>query len=458
MNAKPIGPGGSDSEGRVNTFPLVLGALLGLALLKFGNAVIMEGQITWPKGGFEWLLATWPVVIGYGLLAAVGLLGLTVARKPSVRHGWLMALPPAWLLWQFLAATQTVDARLTARVLPHFIGCVACFALGFYALGRARSPGRFWGMMGAALLLVLLAGFQQRFGGLAETRAFLQQHQAAHWRDLPPEQAAEMERNGLLLRTPDGYTAHPGLLKKAESSRISSTLFYPNSLAGALLLLLPPCLAALATTPRLTRPARGLALALFGGGALACLYWSGSKAGWLLMLVLGALALLRGPWGWRLKCGVIAGVLALGLLAFGVKYAGFFRQGATSVVARFDYWQAAWQTARDHPLLGTGPGTFMRSYERIKRPDAEMARLAHNDYLQQASDSGWPGFALYTAFVVCGLTVTGRAAVRETGWQRFSVWLGTLGWALQGVVEFGLYIPALSWSAFALLGWLLRES
>jgi len=30
-----------------------------------------------------------------------------------------------------------------------------------------------------------------------------------------------------------------------------------------------------------------------------------------------------------------------------------------------------------------------------------------------------------------------------------------LGWALQSLLEFGLYIPALAWSAFALLGWLV---
>jgi hypothetical protein len=39
-----------------------------------------------------------------------------------------------------------------------------------------------------------------------------------------------------------------------------------------------------------------------------------------------------------------------------------------------------------------------------------------------------------------------------------AVWLGVLGWALQGVIEFGLYIPALAWPAFAFLGWLLGRA
>ena len=45
-------------------------------------------------------------------------------------------------------------------------------------------------------------------------------------------------------------------------------------------------------------------------------------------------------------------------------------------------------------------------------------------------------------------------ASAQDGW-RFAVWLGVLGWSLQGLFDFGLYIPALAWPAFTLLGWLL---
>jgi hypothetical protein len=39
----------------------------------------------------------------------------------------------------------------------------------------------------------------------------------------------------------------------------------------------------------------------------------------------------------------------------------------------------------------------------------------------------------------------------------FAIWLGLLGWSLQELFEFGLYIPALAWTAFGLLGWLLSQ-
>jgi O-antigen ligase len=152
--------------------------------------------------------------------------------------------------------------------------------------------------------------------------------------------------------------------------------------------------------------------------------------------------------------------LLAGLAGFFWKYAAFFQKGATSVSARFDYWRAAAQTTKDKPLFGTGPGTFAIAYAKIKRPESEMARLAHNDYLEQASDSGVPGLLAYALFIVTALAwsypkARKTAAPGPDDWLVFSVWLGVLGWSLQSLVEFGLYIPSLSWPAFTFLGWLL---
>jgi O-antigen ligase len=169
---------------------------------------------------------------------------------------------------------------------------------------------------------------------------------------------------------------------------------------------------------------------------------------------------------------LVGAILLLGLTGFFWKYAQFFQKGATSVSARFDYWSAAVQTARAKPVFGTGPGTFAIPYHKIKRPESEMARLVHNDYLEQASDSGVPGFALYTIFIAAALVrsfprrssesgdrrASSQSEAEDQEWLMFSVWLGLLGWCLQGLVEFGLYIPALAWPAFALMGWLIART
>src|SRR5208282_864394 len=151
---------------------------------------------------------------------------------------------------------------------------------------------------------------------------------------------------------------------------------------------------------------------------------------------------------------LVAVVLLAGMAGFFWKYSTFFRKGATSVVARFDYWRAAARITAAHPVFGTGPGTFGIAYKQIKPADAEMARLTHNDYLEQASDSGIPAALLYMAFVAGALVWGFPKGGSGLDSQHFGVWLGVLGWALHSSFEFVLYVPALAWPAFAFLGWL----
>src|SRR5208337_2276702 len=120
----------------------------------------------------------------------------------------------------------------------------------------------------------------------------------------------------------------------------------------------------------------------------AAFFWTGSKLGWLIGLGIAGIFLLRFDWPKTFKLAVIAVVLIFGLGIFAVRFHNYFATGATSVGARFDYWRAALQTTAANPLLGSGPGTFQRPYAKLKSPEAEMARLTHNDYLEQFSDSG----------------------------------------------------------------------
>jgi O-antigen ligase len=228
-----------------------------------------------------------------------------------------------------------------------------------------------------------------------------------------------------------------------------------------------------------------LVVGSFGLLGLLTLYWTGSKAGWLVAIGVGAVALLLRPGSARIKAAWVALLLAGGLGLFGLRFAGYFAKGATSAVARTDYWKAAVQNTWEHPLWGSGPGTFQRPYARLKAPESEMARLVHNDFLEQASDSGLPGFALYTAWIGGLLWTLGRRITREkdlgaqplkaspagaaqisgAGWpvwpeadrQRLelAVFIGLLGWFTHGLAEFGLYIPASAWTAFTLAGALL---
>ncbi|MSR42644.1 MAG: O-antigen ligase domain-containing protein [Pedosphaera sp.] len=408
-------------------YALFVGLFLAFTLFKVGNPVILDHRFTPPQDAHQWLLFVFPSRWAMVVLVPLAVIGLALfGRFRPAAPRWLVWLPLVWFGWQCLSATQTVSRQLTAQTLPHLGACALCFYLALFVLGPMRRPERFlWGAV-AGLALLLAAGFQQHFGGLEETRQWI------------------YETRGMENLTPE-------MKKKLASNRIFSQLVYPNAFAGAILLLLPLSLVWIwQISERLAIATQWLLTLLLAAAGLGCLYWTGSKGGWLVALAMGLAASFRLSWSRRAKFAVAAAVLMLGLAGFTWKYHGYFAKGATSVGARFDYWDAAWKTAVQKPWLGSGPGTFQVVYAQLKRPDSEMARLAHNDYLEQASDSGWIGFLAYLAFWAGSLAFLYRKSVCSP--LAFAVWLGLAGWALQEMAEFGLYIPALAWPAFLLLG------
>jgi hypothetical protein len=536
-------------------FAALFGAFFGLCLLKFGNPPVMEKFMEAPKSSFELLAMPWPIHWASWMLGFISVLGLILllrSRPPGISlFGFLssfaclteaserrqvihssfsirtltLLLPLGWLLWQVLSACFSISHELSTPTVIHYTACVLCFYLGVFCLSRLNAPTLspshaptrlFWLGIFCGFVFLIAIGLDQHFGGLEDGRNFFnRQRELYPGKEFPPE-----------------------FLKKMASNRIYSTLFYPNTLAGALLLFSPImllttmrladrwrlgnvsqvevilvlvgiCVACLVLYLFNTRAGwlfilllglslifpvpRWIAPSLLALGILAVLFWSGSKAGWLLMLSLGLIALLRFPLpsgampvsepsdgsgagvprktqhatrvthhARRIKLLIIVLLLLAGLTGFFLRYSTFFKKGATSVSARFDYWRATLEITKSHPVLGTGPGTFQIPYEKIKRPESEMARLAHNDYLQQASDSGLPGFLLYTFFIISTLLATrpSPSAPRPGSDSsfRFATWLGLLGWAAQCLVEFSLQIPALAWPAFALLGCLVTVS
>jgi O-antigen ligase len=471
-------------------YALVFGLFLGLAFWKFGNPVILDHKIIPPSTSSEFWHEAWPTHWANWIFLPLALAGALIVfkNKPHwpARH-WLWLLPLLWFGWQLISATQTVDADLTAATLWQFFGCVACYFLGALVIGapstssaRKSAPQHAGAVPGAPrsrnafsfLLIGILTAFafclvravEQRLVEFPQTHQMLVEGERDGWTNVPPAMLLDMKREQVVITTNGVDVANPVVLKKFASGRVMGTLVYPNALAGAVLLLLPVALT-LAFGAKQLRPAiRAVAIAMtcFLGGA--GFFWTGSKLGWLIAIALGGLYLFRLNWPVKLEVAALAVVIILGLGIFAVRFHNYFAAGATSAGARLDYWRAAIQTAAKNPLTGTGPGTFQRPYERIKAPDAEMARLTHNDYLEQFSDSGIPGGFLYATWIVLALGAIGRRIWKSENHAdklsalRFAIFVGLLGWFVQGAGEFSLYIPALAWTAFTLLGCSLAQS
>lgn len=369
---------------------------------------------------------------------------------------WLWLLPLLWFGWQLFSATKSVDANLTAATLWQFFGCVACYFLGAFLFGDERILNFLLVGVLAAFTFCLVRAVDQRLFEFPQNRQMLVEGERSGWTNFAPEKLVEMQHDRTVILTNGAVMANPIILEKLKKGRVSGTLVYPNALAGAVLLLFPISLAlAFNGTKKLRPTIRALVIALVIFLGTAGFFWTGSKLGWLITIALGGACLFRLKWPARFKWLALSAVLIIGLGIFAVRFHNYFAAGATSAGARLDYWRAAAQTVLTHPLLGTGPGTFQRPYAQLKSPEAEMARLTHNDYLEQFSDSGIAGGIFYTAWIVLLLAVIGRRIWNRCDPLTFATFAGLLGWFAQGFGEFELYIPALAWTAFTLLGCLL---
>ena len=453
-------------------YALVFGLFLGLCIWKFGNPAILDHKIIAPKTFEEFLNVPWPLHWANWILLPLAIIGgLLVFKNRNLRQSdkseignreweikWLWLLPLVWLGWQFLSAAQTVDATLTSATLWQFSGCVACYFLGALLLSREQLSR--WLLIGvlAAFAFCLVRAVNQRVFEYPAERQSLVEGERSGWTNFPPEAVTAMKLDGIIITTNGLDMVNPVIMKKFEKGRVSGTLVYPNALAGIILLLWPVSLAlAFGATKNMRALVRLAAMALTAFLGAAALFWSGSKLGWLIAIGLAGLYLLRLGWPKKLKWLAVAAVLVLGLGIFAIRFQHYFATGATSASARLDYWRAAVQTTAAKPVFGTGPGTFQRPYAELKSPDSEMARLAHNDYLEQFSDSGLVGGVAYIGWIGMALVFIGRRVWPSRDNVSFGLFAGLLAWFLQGFGEFSLYLPALAWSAFTLLGLLIWQ-
>ena len=429
--ARQSKPARNRSDVSLWLWSIAAGLFVAIAILKISTPAILSDLVEPPQDLVQWLFFSWPNTIGYGLLAALAITSIRSLRNNTRAPRWLLCLPILWLVWQILSTAGSINLALTRATLAHFTSVIILFYLGYFALSRIPDLKGFRITVLGGFVFVIWAGMEQHFGGLQATREMI--YADPNWQSLPPE-----------------------YLEKIGKDRIFSTLFYPNAFAGGLILLTPLCCLTLwHLTDRLQIPSRLLIVGIMVSACLACLVWTESKSGWLVSLAMGLAYAMQSRLPKWLKTATLLLLVIGGLAGFFWKYSDYFSRGATSVAARFEYWRAAWSTACSHPLFGSGPGTFMKAYAKIKPPEAEMARLAHNDYLQQASDGGFLSAIVYTGFIWSSLLLTRRRALADP--IRMAIWFGLLGFALQGFVEFGLYVPALAWTAFLLLGWLLGQ-
>jgi hypothetical protein len=99
---------------------------------------------------------------------------------------------------------------------------------------------------------------------------------------------------------------------------------------------------------------------------------------------------------------------------------------------RWSWWQEAWTGFTDHPLGGTGAGTWQFTDLRLRTSSDVTALEPHNTPLQFLSETGIVGFLLYLGAAGAAL----RAAWRRRGGAGTALGLAVLAFFLHTVVNY----------------------
>jgi O-antigen ligase len=129
-------------------------------------------------------------------------------------------------------------------------------------------------------------------------------------------------------------------------------------------------------------------------------------------LIVGRQAAGRGVGGPKLLAGLVAGVVAVGAVAWVGSDALLARFYSDSHEQRLEGWPVAFEAAQAHLPVGAGMGSFNRIYrsvEPLEQVDETYFNQAHNDYLETLLEAGWLAVGVVVAFLIWFGRRLGRA-------------------------------------------------
>ena len=133
------------------------------------------------------------------------------------------------------------------------------------------------------------------------------------------------------------------------------------------------------------------------------------------------------------------------------------------LAGRYPMWKATVKMIRDHPMLGTGPGTWSWLHLKYREPGLQIRpRYAHQDVLQLASDYGLVGVLLVVAILGCFYRQAWRLARYAEPAEQRSFALGASAAVTAILVhsfgDFNLHIPANALWVVTLMGLTINQS
>jgi O-antigen ligase len=202
------------------------------------------------------------------------------------------------------------------------------------------------------------------------------------------------------------------------NGRGSGTYICPNHLAGLLEMVIALAIGITATR-RFSRSEveksalRKIFVVYLTIFLVAGMFITFSRAGWVALVFGLATLLFWGSWDWRvlwprLAAGGAAILLVL-VVGWSIKPVRAYvhetlsgeqkKDGSAlrdpTLGGRTHMWQATTALIKDHPLIGTGPGTWQYLHLKHRPPELQIhPDFAHNDILQLTAEYGFVGLAI----------------------------------------------------------------
>lgn len=233
----------------------------------------------------------------------------------------------------------------------------------------------------------------------------------------------------------DRYVTH-------DTSALAGPLGYANAL-GALCGVGAVVVATLSLAtwrrPLLAVPALASAVLLAAGLAL-----TSSRGSWLAVAAGGGVVVAsRLGRRWAIAAVTLVGLLEACLLGL----TAFTRPGVLE--ARGDYWHVAWHVARQHPLVGTGAGTFDLAWGAF----GDLGRWggvsdAHSLYLETLAELGVVGLVLVGGLAAPVFAAASRPALSATESAALG---GAVAFLVHAGLDFDWEMPAVTAAGIACL-------
>jgi len=122
---------------------------------------------------------------------------------------------------------------------------------------------------------------------------------------------------------------------------------------------------------------------------------------------------------------------------------------------RWAWWKESWSSFLDHPLDGTGAGSFVLVHRPRRSTSLDVTTEPHNVPLQFLGETGIVGFLLFVGAAVAaalGMRATLRRLEEDERPAALALALGVLAYALWAIVDFDWDFVAVTGPAFFLVG------